>query len=34
MVGEVPDFTDHIEIINLDARRSLGWDEKLRIQMI
>ena len=26
MVEEVPDFTEHIEIINLDARRSLGWD--------
>jgi hypothetical protein len=26
MIHEVPEVTEHTEIINLDARRSLGWD--------
>ena len=34
MVAEVPDFTKQIDLINLDTRRSLGWDEKLRVKMI
>lgn len=34
MVQEVPAVTEHSEIIGLDARRSLGWEEKLRVQMV
>lgn len=26
MVDEVPSNTEHLELIKLDARRSLGWD--------
>lgn len=30
MIEELPDFTQHSDIIKLDARRSLAWDESLR----
>ena len=34
MVAEVPAETESSEIIGLDARRSLGWEEALRKQLV
>lgn len=33
MLGEVPAQTEHSEIIILDAKRSLAWDESLREEL-
>ena len=30
MLKELPDFIEHADIINLDVKRSLSWDESLR----
>lgn len=34
MLNELPDFTEHSDIIVLDAKRSLSWDETLREKLI